>query len=175
VKILLMTVVALVVLVGAVLVVGTLLPQDHLARSRARFASPPDSIWSLVRNLGGYAEWWPEVKRVEPIPGRGHEAWNQIDKRNGSMPMEILDDQPPQRLVTRIIDEGLPFGGTWTYEIAPEGSGSRVTITEDGSVYNPLFRVISRFVMGHHGTMDNYLKALGAHLGEVTAPEHLES
>lgn len=53
--------------------------------------------------------------------------------------------------------------------MSPAG-GTRITITEDGKVYNPIFR----FVMGHHGTMDDYLTAVGAHFGETVAPEHVE-
>ena len=62
-----------------------------------------------------------------------------------------------RRLVTRIADTGLPFGGQWTYELVPDGEGTRLTITEDGEVYNPLFRFVSRFVMGHTATIERYL------------------
>jgi hypothetical protein len=34
-------------------------------------------------------------------------------------------------------------------------------ITEDGEVYNPVFRFVSRFVMGHTATMDKYLADVG--------------
>jgi hypothetical protein len=63
--------------------------------------------------------------------------------------------------VTRIADPHLPFGGTWTYEVAPAvGGGSTLTITENGEVYNLVFRFISRFVMGYTATIDRYLEAL---------------
>ncbi len=62
-------------------------------------------------------------------------------------------------LVVRIADLDLPFGGTWTYEIAPVAGGSTLTITEDGEIYNPIFRVMSRFVFGYESTMAAYLAA----------------
>ena len=34
-------------------------------------------------------------------------------------------------------------------------------ITENGEVYNPLFRFMSRFVFGHTATIDKYLEDLG--------------
>ena len=40
--------------------------------------------------------------------------------------------------------------------------GSDLTITEDGEVYNVIFRFMSRFVFGHHATMDAFLKNLQA-------------
>jgi hypothetical protein len=36
--------------------------------------------------------------------------------------------------------DGLPFVGTWTFEVSPEDGASRLTITEHGEVYHPLFR-----------------------------------
>jgi hypothetical protein len=64
----------------------------------------------------------------------------------------------------------LPFGGWWEYVIAPAGSGSRVTITEHGEVYNPIFRFVSRYVMGQTKTLDSYLTALAAKLGDRYTP-----
>ncbi len=95
--------------------------------------------------------------------------------KNGfELPLVIEAEDPPRRLVTRIATEGkAPFGGTWTYDIIPEGSGSRLTITEDGWVGNPFFRVISR-IMGYHGTIDSYLRAVAKRFGSDTKPIHGE-
>jgi hypothetical protein len=77
----------------------------------------------------------------------------------GPVVMEVAEALPPQRFVTRIADPDQPFGGTWTFEIAPDVAGSRLTITERGEVYNPIFRFLSRFVFGYTGTMESFLKA----------------
>ena len=77
-------------------------------------------------------------------------------------------------LVTRIADRSLPFGGTWTYVLAPDGNGTRLTITEHGEVYNPIFRFVSRFIIGHTGTMEGVLRALGTKHGETVTPEAVE-
>lgn len=78
-------------------------------------------------------------------------------------PFEIVERAPPGRLVTRVAD-GLPYGGTWTFELAPEGGGTRLTITERGEVHNPIFRVLARFVFGYAATMEAYLEDLAARL-----------
>ena len=49
--------------------------------------------------------------------------------------------------------------------IAPEPNGTTLTITEDGEVYNPIFRFMSRFVFGHEATMATYLSAAQKKLG----------
>ena len=75
--------------------------------------------------------------------------------------MELVELSPPTRMVSRIISDGMPFGGTWTIEVHSEGAVTTVTITENGEVYNPIFRFVSKFVMGHHRTSTTYLRDLG--------------
>ena len=60
----------------------------------------------------------------------------------------------------RIADPSLPFGGTWTYELRAEGSGTSLTLTEDGEVYNPIFRVMQKFFFSPYKTIDTYLENL---------------
>ena len=47
-------------------------------------------------------------------------------------------------------------------------------MTERGEVKHPLFRVISRFVIGHTRTIDGYLRDLAASFGEDAEPEPAE-
>ncbi len=71
--------------------------------------------------------------------------------------------------MTRIADIGLPFGGTWDISISPEGTGSRITITENGEIYNPVFRVMSK-LMNQTATIDSYLTGLAGKLGDTYTP-----
>lgn len=52
------------------------------------------------------------------------------------------------------------FGGSWTYELTPVADGTRLRITENGEVYNPLFRFLSRFVFGHYASIDKFMADL---------------
>ncbi len=161
------------VLIGLGLVVtliGALLPRDHRATASIALDQPADSVWNVVRDLGDYAEWWSEAEAVERLPDRGgRETWAQRDRHGQSIPIEVVEVQAPRRLVTRIADESLPFGGTWTYEIVDTAGGSTLTLTEDGEVRNPVFRFMARFVFGHYATIESFLRALGRRFGqEVT-------
>lgn len=80
----------------------------------------------------------------------------------GPLRMEIVEHTAPSRMVTRIADNKLAFGGTWTITVAPAAGGSIVTIREDGFVKSLLFRFVSRFIMGHTRTVDRFLKDLAA-------------
>lgn len=88
--------------------------------------------------------------------------------RNGSILFEIESIEPDRRLVTRIADESLPFGGTSTYELTLHGDSTTLRITENGKVYNPIFRFVSRFVTGYTATIDDYLNDLGKRVGHVS-------
>ena len=153
--------------------VGTLIPRNHRATSRARLSQPPDLVWPVVRDLAGVARWWPDVKRVEAEPAEaGVERWRQTFRTNFELPIRVVESEPPSRLKTVIeAGPGAPFGGSWTYDVAGVDGGTLVSITEDGWIGNPIFRLFSR-VMGYHGTMDSYLGALGRRFGETVRPEH---
>jgi uncharacterized protein YndB with AHSA1/START domain len=154
-------------------IVGMLLPRNHVAASSIELAKPPAEVWGVVRDIGQVPTFWTDIKSSERQPDReGHEVWVQTMKNGFTLPLEIDEDRPPSRLVSRIAMEGkAPFGGSWIYEIAESGTGSRVTVTEDGWVDNPFFRVVSR-IMGHHATLDSYLRALGKRFGENVQPVH---
>jgi hypothetical protein len=83
----------------------------------------------------------------------------------GPIVMTVSERQPPARLVTKIDDPDQPFGGTWTWEIAPAPGGSRLTITERGEIYNPIFRFMARLIFGYTGTMESCLAAMKQRLG----------
>ena len=170
----LMIVGGLVALILLLVVVGLLLPSAHRATSAIQISKPPAEVWSAVRDLGKVPEFWPDIVTSVRQPDRdGHEVWLQTMKNGFALPLVIEEDRPPGRMVTRIALEGkAPFGGSWIYEIAESGGGTRVTLTEDGFVGNPFFRVISK-LMGYHSTLDGYLKALARRFGESSQPTHL--
>jgi uncharacterized protein YndB with AHSA1/START domain len=157
-------------IVVIVVLVGTLLPKEHTARSHATFDAAPDSVWRALTDVEAFPSWRRDVSRVELLPSsNGHRAWREVGK-NGTIAFEEVAAEPPRHLVSRIADPSLPFGGSWTYDVARDGSGTRLTITENGVVYNPLFRFMSRYVFGHHATQEAFLRALGRKLGHDVTP-----
>ena len=57
-------------------------------------------------------------------------------------------------------------GNTVQMSVTPKGDSTTLRIVEDGEVYNPVFRFVSRFVIGHTATIDRYLRDLGKHFGQ---------
>jgi uncharacterized protein YndB with AHSA1/START domain len=162
-KVLVIAVVALVVLAAIVAVIGYSLPEGHLVSREATFASPPATVFTALQNVERYPDWRSDVRSVEVVTRTPALRWRE-DGGNGTITFEIQEARPSERIVTRIADPSLPFGGTWTYVLAPAGAGTRLTITENGQVYNPLFRFMSRFVFGHAATLEKFLADLQSHL-----------
>jgi uncharacterized protein YndB with AHSA1/START domain len=165
--------VVLAVVAGVVLLVvvgGMLLPTAHTARTHATINAPPDTIWRALTDVEAFPSWRSDVSRVELLPAaNGRKTWREIGK-DGTITFEEVVAEPPRRLVGRIADPSLPFGGSWTYDVASDGAGSRVTFTEEGVVRNPVYRFMSRFVFGHHATQEAYLRALGRKFGHDATP-----
>jgi len=166
---------SLVGLIAVIALAGYLVPRSHRATSTISLRQPLDSVWNVVRDIGGITSWWPAMKESTRIPDQdGREVWRQ--KMSGfDLPLIVLESRPPGRLVTKIdASAGAPFGGTWTYELTPDsgGAGTRVRVTESGWISNPVFRFLSRFVFGYYGSLDGYLKALGKRFGEEVRPTH---
>jgi len=158
-------------LVALVAILGALLPRDHVATLTARIAAPPGAVWSAITDAARFTDWRADVTKVDILPATATgPSWREYS-RHGAITMVVDLAEPPHKLVGRIADEGLPYGGKWIYEVEPDGdSASRVTITEAGSVYNPIFRFVSRFIMGHTASIDTYLRSLGRHFGSETTP-----
>lgn len=152
-------------IVIVVVVIGFTLPVGHQAVRQARFRQSPPEVFAVITDAENFPAWRPSVKTVDILPdSAGKKRFREIGS-DGSILYEVDGTVPNARLVTRIADRSLPFGGSWTYELIPDGKGTTLRITEDGEVYNPVFRFVSRFVMGHTATIDRYLRDLAKHLG----------
>jgi hypothetical protein len=142
------------------LIIGSRLPLNHTASRSMRFGRSPSDVYRVIRNVGQSPEWRSDVKRVEMI---GEDRFREFNAR-GAVTYQIVEDVPGRKLVTKILDVNLGYGGSWEYSLEPAGDGTLVTITERGEVSNVLFRFMSRFVFGHTASIDAYLNALSSRL-----------
>lgn len=156
----------IVVLILAVVGIGMALPRTHSASVRARYDASPELVSETIRDVGRGPEWRSGLQQVEVLAREGEPMRWRETADWGTLTFERVVDEPQRRVVARIVDEGQGFGGTWTYEIEPNGAGSIVTITEDGIVDNPIYRFMTRFVMGHYASLETFARDLGRRLGE---------
>lgn len=158
-------------LVALVWIIGAMLPKEHVATRMARYKQPPEKIWEAITNVEGMPSWRTDLKGIQRLPDEdGKPAWIETSN-SGEMPITVIAWEPPRRMVGKINDPKLPFGGTWTYEIAPADGGATLRITENGEIYPAPFRFMSRFIFGYTSTIEAYLKSLGKKFGEEVTPQ----
>jgi hypothetical protein len=143
VEILVWIVIVLIVVVVGITLVGRSLPIGHIASRTATFRRPPEEVWAAIND--------PDLMSSRGV---------------GDVKFETVESVPPKLLVRRVIGEK-DFGGSWTCEIAASPGGSTLTITENGEIYNALFRFVSRYIVGHHRTIDGTIAALRKRFGET--------
>jgi len=156
----------LVLVLVTVAIAGAMLPKEHTVTRSIFLKQSAESIWAAVTDHTNEPKWRTDVASITRLSDRnGHELVEEKYKNGDSMRIETVEAQPPFKLVRDVVDNPI-FSGRWTYTITPEVQGTRLTITEHGSVPNPVFRLISRFVIGHTTSLDKFLHALSAKFGE---------
>lgn len=165
-KMLLYAVIALMAIVGLVALIGMFLERDHVVSRTRHFAAPREVAWSVIRDVARHSEWRSDVERVELVTDVGGKSGFRERGSHGAVLYAIDVDEAPAKLVTRIADDSLPYGGTWTIEIRAVDGGCEVTITERGFVKNPIFRFLSKTVFSRAATMEKYLDALSKKLAQ---------
>ena len=157
-------------LVGLIILmalIGAFLPRDHIAARRTVIEKSPDDVWRSLVDLDGQTSWRRGLKRIEHLDDkRFREHTSQ-----GTITYEIVEERARERRITRIADDKLPFGGRWIYELAPSNGGTRLTITEDGFIKNPVFRFLSKTVFSTTSTIEKFMQDLGKHLGTPVVVE----
>ncbi len=168
----------LAVVVGVVILVlllialiGSRLPREHSATRSVLLNKSPETVYSVARDFAAMPKWRADVREVTVTTDRAGRVSFREEGKHGAVNYELTEDIPARRMVTRITDTDLGYAGKWTYIFAAEGTGTRLTITEDGEVSNVIFRFLSRYAFGHSATIDSYLTSLGKQFGETVKPQ----
>lgn len=158
---------ALVVLILVVVVGGLLLPEQHVASRTLRTKQTPQVIWDAINDHANEPKWRSDVEVVQSLGERsGKEVWKEQYKDGNELSLMTTESNPPTRMVRELVDLDGPFSGRWEIDIQPSGTGSTVKITEVGKVSNPVFRFISKYLIGHTTQMEKYLTGLAGKFGE---------
>jgi uncharacterized protein YndB with AHSA1/START domain len=174
-------------LMGAVVIAGGLVAREHQITRTVALAAPPAAVFAAIADLEAMPAWRPEVSRVERVPVPDDQdgllpTYRALGVR-GAVTWTVVEARPPARLTLRIEGAGPGFEGTWVFDVASASNvasvsdggsasdvasaGTQLTITERGEIENPLFRFLSRFVVGYGNGLDAYLAALSRHLGRA--------
>lgn len=146
-----------------------------MSTTRKQIAAAPERVWAVLADADNYAHWVVGARDIRHadsrFPALGSSfhhtlALGPIDLKDES---EVVESDPPRRLVLHV--KARPFGrGVVELDLAPEGSGTRVTMREGPlslaarALHNPVMDLLL------HGRNTESLRRLGA-LAEGTSPE----
>ena len=139
---------------------GLLLPEHHTVSVSQTFQSPPKLVYDVLTDIRSYPSWRSDLIKVELSGGDGGpQEW--IEYYTDNDPLAFRINKPDSSLIhTEIVGNDLTFGGHWFFYLEKYETGSKLTITEKGEVYNPLFRFISTYFMGHDTAIRQFLADL---------------
>lgn len=150
-----------VVVFGVIIGIGYSLDQKHNATRETKLAAAPEVVWNTITDFSNAASFRPDLSRVDVLPAQnGMPVWREIDRKGEAITFGVIESKPPSRLVVKIAQQDLPFGGTWVYELKPTGAGTSVKITENGEIYHPIYRFVSHFFLNQAATIEEYLRSL---------------
>ena len=153
-------------LIGAVVVIGLLTPADHNVSRTLKTRQSPQVIWDTINDHANEQKWRDDVAGVTSAGEQnGKPVWLETYKDGNTVKLATTLSNPPTKMIREIAEEG-PFSGRWEIDITPTPEGSDVKITEIGNVPNPVFRFVSKFVIGHTYQMEKYLTSLAKKFGE---------
>ena len=153
----LMIIGVLILLIVVALVIGYSLPKDHKIKKSLYLKSTPEIVWRRINDFEKFSSWRLELSMVEKIDTN---TWIEVDKSGQKIKYQKIASTLNKSLTTEIADKDLPFGGTWTFEITVSGDSAVLTIEENGHVNNPLFRFVSKFIIGHDKSIQTYFDNL---------------
>ena len=142
-------------------IIGMALPQSHNVTIFQQFNISAEGIFMKITDIRNFPEWRSNVERVEFLnENERNPLWREYYSNEDPLSFRIIDQEESRSLTTEIADENLPFGGRWTYTLESEGESTLLTITENGEVYNPIFRFVSTYIIGHDTTIKQYMADL---------------
>lgn len=134
---------------------GARIPREHVASVQLELDAPPADVYAKIRAVEQAPSWRTGVSRVQLLPDDAQGRPRFREYGDNELTFTIDEEIPDRRLVTRISEPG-PFGGRWVYTLQPQGQGTRLTITEEGAIDNPILRFLAKHALGYDATLRAY-------------------
>lgn len=142
--------------VALVIGVGFLLPATREGQAEAVIAAPPSAILSVIADVERQPEWREGLRGVE----RTASGWVETTARGERITFAAPEMTEGRIALTFTSDAG--YSGEWTATLTPEGTGTRIAVTERATIPSPLGRILARMFFDPEAFSRAYLAALKA-------------
>jgi hypothetical protein len=130
------------VVIGATMIGAGMTPHQRLTRSRV-FAAPADRVWSALLSIRQLPYDRSDLRLVDQ--GTATRPPDSIEVVGTPVTISIETFRPPRELVVKTTDPSIPYGGTWTFVLAPDGNDlTKLTVVEEAEVRGRLVRFCVR-------------------------------
>lgn len=144
--------------------IGLALGPVHQERTSKSYSSSPEAVWAALVDLDGMPGWRRDLAKVERLPvENGAARWLEIGVRGRRSVLERVESVPQHRM-TVVAARGDHLGFRWTYQLAPDGNGTRLEVVEERTVRNPAIRAIVRMLGSDRGLIEGVTRDLEARL-----------
>lgn len=144
-------------LILLIYIIGYFQPEKHVVSVTQEVNLPLEKTWNLITEFEKFPKWRPDLKSVRAISSA---SWIEVNEQGEQVKYEQIKKLEQERLVTQIASKGLPYSGKWIFTLEEKGNTTQLTIEEHGEVYNPIFRFISKFIIGHSSSINEYFEDL---------------
>lgn len=151
---------------------GRAQPADHASTVTAEVPAGPDEVMALLTAFDRRPEWRPHVERIARIADGegGRPVWRELDPSGDRFDFVVAEVGADTLSLHTAHPEDIGMVATWTWTVTPgEGRGSRITLTERGTVDNEFFRGYWALADGQYRAIEEDLAALSAALGGTSA------
>ncbi len=147
--------------VGSLAAVGASRPRDHEVSRTVVLPMPPAELFPILEDVEAFPCWRSNVDRIEVL---GATPLRFVEHGDGEAITYAVEERVAgERLVVRIDDDALPWGGGWTYELVPNQGGTTLTITERGFVDGVVLRGLVTLLMDPSDSITRFQTDLQAH------------
>ena len=120
---------------------GMYLPESVETSTRVTMPASVNTVWAVMSEPEGRARWWGSVERIEPdgISDPTRLGWTEYYEDGSSRTFNRTNFFPP-RAQTYVSSRKCGAVDEWTIQVLPGDDGTRVVLTRNRFVSNPVFR-----------------------------------
>lgn len=121
-------------------------------------AAPPARVWDRLVRTELWTTWDQQLERVDGTLGAGGRIVIHVKGQSRPFRLRVVAWEPQRRIVLR---GGMPLGlftGTRTYDLAPDGDGTRFAMSERYT--GPLAALIGRTIPDLQPSFESFAQGL---------------
>lgn len=125
------------------------MPQPTPISASVEIEAPPAAVWEVVSDLARMPEWSPELRRLVVLGRRDGVGTRLLGLNRRGLAVwpttsRVVRFEPGRAVAWKTRQSG----ATWTYEIEPAGSGSRLTGRRDLERFTPGTTLLAPLIGG---------------------------